>query len=177
MHGFTKGWLASWQANGWRTSAKKPVKNRELWEQLLAEAGRHEIEWVLVKGHDGVKLNERVDALAVAQRDLHARRRRLRSAICICKRGSAGPGGEASPGSPERGGQTTNAIARQLAGLTRGRRHCIGLARYAAARRVCGRVALPRCPGPPVTRVFSGVSLAASCDEAKYDRAPICLKP
>ncbi len=73
MHGFTKGWLASWQANRWRTSAKKPVKNRELWEQLLAEAGRHELEWVLVKGHDGVKLNERVDALAVAQRNLHAR--------------------------------------------------------------------------------------------------------
>jgi ribonuclease HI len=74
MHGFTKGWLAAWQANGWRTSAKKPVKNRELWEQLLAEAERHEIDWVLVKGHVGVKLNERVDALAVAQRDLHARR-------------------------------------------------------------------------------------------------------
>ena len=74
MHGFTKGWLASWQANGWRNAAKKPVKNRELWEQLLVEAHRHEIEWVLVKGHDGVKRNERVDALAVAQRDLHARR-------------------------------------------------------------------------------------------------------
>ena len=73
MHGFTKGWLAAWQANGWRTSAKKPVKNRELWEQLLAEAGRHEISWALVKGHAGVKLNERVDALATAQRDLHAR--------------------------------------------------------------------------------------------------------
>jgi ribonuclease HI len=74
MHGFTKAWLAAWQANGWRTSAKKSVKNRELWEQLLAEADRHEIDWVLVKGHIGVKLNERVDALAVAQRDLHARR-------------------------------------------------------------------------------------------------------
>ncbi len=74
MHGFTKGWLVSWQANGWRTAAKKPVKNRDLWEQLLAEACRHEIDWVLVKGHNGLKLNERVDALAVAQRDVHARR-------------------------------------------------------------------------------------------------------
>jgi len=55
-------------------SQKKSVKNRDLWEQLLAEADRHEIDWVLVKGHVGVKLNERVDALAVAQRDLHARR-------------------------------------------------------------------------------------------------------
>ncbi len=72
MHAFTKGWLVSWQANGWRTAAKQPVKNRELWEQLLGEAERHEIAWVLVKGHNGVKRNERVDALAVAQRDLHA---------------------------------------------------------------------------------------------------------
>ncbi len=73
MHAFTKGWLAIWQANGWRTAAKQPVKNRELWEQLLVEAGRHEIEWVLVKGHNGVARNERVDALAVAQRDRYAR--------------------------------------------------------------------------------------------------------
>ena len=72
MHGFTKGWIASWRSNGWRNSAKEPVKNRELWEQLLAQADRHEVEWVLVKGHDGVERNERVDALAVAQRDLHA---------------------------------------------------------------------------------------------------------
>lgn len=72
MHGFTRGWLATWQANGWRNSAKKPVKNRELWEQLLAEVARHQIDWVLVKGHNGVELNERVDALAVAQRDRHA---------------------------------------------------------------------------------------------------------
>jgi ribonuclease HI len=74
MHAFTKGWLRSWRANGWRTSARQPVKNRELWERLMAEAERHEIEWVLVKGHHGVQRNERVDALAVAQRDLHASR-------------------------------------------------------------------------------------------------------
>jgi ribonuclease HI len=76
MHGFTKGWIAAWQANGWRNSAKKPVKNRELWEQLLAEAGRHELKWVRVKGHDGVEYTERVDALAGAQRDLQAGRGR-----------------------------------------------------------------------------------------------------
>jgi len=69
---FTKGWLVSWRRNGWRTAAKQPVKNRELWEQLLAQAGRHEIEWVLVKGHNGVKRNERVDALAVAARKRYA---------------------------------------------------------------------------------------------------------
>ncbi|MGA2924476.1 MAG: ribonuclease HI [Solirubrobacteraceae bacterium] len=74
MHAFTKGWLRLWEANGWKTAGKQPVKNRELWEQLLAQARRHELEWVLVKGHNGVKLNERVDALAVAQRDRYARR-------------------------------------------------------------------------------------------------------
>jgi len=74
MHAFTKRWVVSWQANGWRTAAKQSVKNRELWERLLLEVRRHEIEWVLVKGHNGVTRNERVDALAVAQRDLHAPR-------------------------------------------------------------------------------------------------------
>ena len=73
MHAFTKGWLRIWQANDWRTASKQPVKNRELWEQLLIEARRHQIEWVLVKGHNGVARNERVDKLAVAQRDVYAR--------------------------------------------------------------------------------------------------------
>lgn len=73
MHGFTKGWLNAWRRNGWRTAARKPVKNRELWERLADEVARHQIEWTLVKGHAGVALNERVDALAVAQRDRHSR--------------------------------------------------------------------------------------------------------
>ena len=69
MNAFTKGWLASWQRNGWRTSAKQPVKNQELWQELLVEAARHQISWVLVKGHAGVAFNERVDVLAVLARD------------------------------------------------------------------------------------------------------------
>ncbi len=66
---FTNGWLVRWQRNGWRSSAKQPVKNRELWEELVAEVARHEIEWIKVKGHHGVELNERVDLLACAERD------------------------------------------------------------------------------------------------------------
>jgi ribonuclease HI len=62
------------QRNGWTTADKQPVKNRELWQQLLAEAARHEIEWVKVTGHSGVKLNERVDRLACAERDRQAER-------------------------------------------------------------------------------------------------------
>ena len=66
---FTNGWLDRWQRNGWTTSGKQAVKNRELWQELLAEVSRHEIEWVKVAGHAGVELNERVDVLACAERD------------------------------------------------------------------------------------------------------------
>lgn len=71
---FTNGWLDRWQHNGWATRNKQPVKNRELWLELLAEVARHEVEWVKVAGHAGVELNERVDRLACAERDLHAQR-------------------------------------------------------------------------------------------------------
>jgi ribonuclease HI len=72
MRAFTNGWLARWQRNGWATRDKQPVKNQELWQELLAEAARHRIEWVKVAGHAGVELNERVDRLACAERDRHA---------------------------------------------------------------------------------------------------------
>ena len=57
-------WLTKWKQNGWRTSANKPVKNRDLWELLEAEATRHVIERRWVKGHSGHPDNERADALA-----------------------------------------------------------------------------------------------------------------
>lgn len=57
-------WLPGWKARGWRTSAKKPVKNQDLWEALDAAASRHRIEWHWVPGHAGVPGNERVDQLA-----------------------------------------------------------------------------------------------------------------
>ena len=69
---FTNGWLVRWQRNGWMTSGKEPVKNRELWQELLEEVSRHTIEWVKVAGHAGVELNERVDRLACAERDRQA---------------------------------------------------------------------------------------------------------
>lgn len=59
-------WLARWKAKGWRTSDKKPVANRALWEALDAAMARHTVEWVWVKGHAGDPHNEEVDRLAVA---------------------------------------------------------------------------------------------------------------
>ncbi len=57
-------WLAGWKRNGWLTSAKKPVKNADLWQRLEKEAGRHEVEWRWVKGHSGHPGNELADQLA-----------------------------------------------------------------------------------------------------------------
>jgi ribonuclease HI len=69
MDAFEKGWLARWQRTGWRTSAKEPVANRDLWEMLLAQYARHAVTFTWVQGHAGVVHNERVDRLAVAARD------------------------------------------------------------------------------------------------------------
>ena len=66
--GITK-WIHSWQRNGWRTADKKPVKNAELWQQLLDAAARHQVRWHWVKGHSGHPENDRVDALACAEAD------------------------------------------------------------------------------------------------------------
>lgn len=66
---FKQNWLAKWQKNGWRTAAKKPVKNMELWQRLLAVSRRHQVKWQWVKGHAGHPQNERADALAVAARE------------------------------------------------------------------------------------------------------------
>ncbi|MGN6521266.1 MAG: ribonuclease HI [Dokdonella sp.] len=57
-------WMARWRANGWRTSDKQPVKNRDLWERLSAALASHEVRWHWVKGHNGHDENERVDELA-----------------------------------------------------------------------------------------------------------------
>ena len=57
-------WLAGWRANGWRTAAKKPVKNVDLWQRLEQAIGRHRVDWRWVKGHAGHAENERADALA-----------------------------------------------------------------------------------------------------------------
>lgn len=59
-----KSWIINWKKNGWRTSAKKPVKNVDLWQQLEAATQRHDITWHWVKGHTGHPGNERADELA-----------------------------------------------------------------------------------------------------------------
>ena len=67
--GITK-WIKNWKANGWRTAAKKPVKNQDLWQSLDAQCGHHQVEWRWVKGHAGHTENERADALANSAMDL-----------------------------------------------------------------------------------------------------------
>ena len=57
-------WIFGWQKNGWRTAARKPVKNADLWQELLKAVEPHQIEWRWVKGHDGDADNERADQLA-----------------------------------------------------------------------------------------------------------------
>ncbi len=57
-------WLERWKSNGWKTSARKPVKNQDLWQALDQATGRHSINWHWVKGHSGDPGNERADCLA-----------------------------------------------------------------------------------------------------------------
>lgn len=70
LEGATK-WLAGWQEKGWRKADKKPVLNVDLWQILADLLDAHNITWHWVKGHAGDVYNERVDALAVAQRDAY----------------------------------------------------------------------------------------------------------
>jgi len=71
---FRERWVDRWQKNGWRTTEKKPVKNEDLWRRLLDVAGKHEVEWNWVRGHNEHPENERADRLAVAARDAAAGR-------------------------------------------------------------------------------------------------------
>ena len=57
-------WLSNWKQKGWKTSAKKPVKNIDLWQQLDQQVARHEVQWHWVKGHSGHRENEIADQLA-----------------------------------------------------------------------------------------------------------------
>jgi len=63
MQGITE-WLAGWKRNGWRTSARKAVKNEDLWRELDHLCQIHDVGWRWVRGHDGHSMNERADALA-----------------------------------------------------------------------------------------------------------------
>ncbi|MFC3873139.1 ribonuclease HI [Neisseria musculi] len=57
-------WIHGWKRNGWKTAAKQPVKNEDLWRELERLAGLHDIKWAWVKGHAGHEENERADKLA-----------------------------------------------------------------------------------------------------------------
>ena len=65
---FTEGWITKWQKNGWRTSSKKDVENKDLWQKLIKLDQKHKIKWVKVKGHADNALNNLVDELAVTAR-------------------------------------------------------------------------------------------------------------
>jgi len=64
LRGGITEWLPGWKRNGWRTAAKKPVKNADLWQRLEAAEARHQVEWHWVKGHAESAENERADRLA-----------------------------------------------------------------------------------------------------------------
>lgn len=63
LDGITK-WVEGWKRRGWTNASKKPVRNADLWHELIEAAARHEITWLWVKGHAGHPENERVDRLA-----------------------------------------------------------------------------------------------------------------
>lgn len=65
VNAFKQGWVDGWLKRGWKKSNKKPVKNRDLWEEMLTAMQPHEVEWIKVKGHADNERNNRVDQLAV----------------------------------------------------------------------------------------------------------------
>ena len=71
INAFTQGWLDNWQAYGWRTSAKKPVQNKELWLRLLQLIKVHKVQFRKVQGHSNNTYNNRCDSLARAQIQKH----------------------------------------------------------------------------------------------------------
>jgi len=64
MKAFTDRWLVGWQKNGWKTAAKQPVKNQDLWKRLVPLIATHKVTWRWVRGHSGHPENERCDVLA-----------------------------------------------------------------------------------------------------------------
>lgn len=65
MKGITE-WIEQWKKRGWKTAARKPVKNVELWQRLEQAISRHDVKWTWIKGHSGVPENERADELATS---------------------------------------------------------------------------------------------------------------
>lgn len=65
IDGITK-WVSGWQKRGWISASRKPVRNEDLWHELIEQTARHRVRWHWVRGHDGHVENERVDRLASA---------------------------------------------------------------------------------------------------------------
>ena len=66
VNAFNQGWLKNWKNNNWQTASKEPVKNRELWEELLDLTKKHKVKFNKVKGHSTNELNNRCDFLATS---------------------------------------------------------------------------------------------------------------
>ena len=64
FNGFSEGWIWNWIRNGWKTAAKKPVENKELWQELFELTKKHKVNWNKVKGHADNEFNNRCDKLA-----------------------------------------------------------------------------------------------------------------
>lgn len=64
INAFNLHWISRWRLNGWRTAAKKPVQNQDLWQELVELTSKHEVKWIKVKGHSDDYYNERCDRLA-----------------------------------------------------------------------------------------------------------------
>ena len=64
VNAFLQGWIYNWQKNNWKTADKKPVKNKELWQELYLELSKHKFEFIKVKGHSDNEFNNRCDELA-----------------------------------------------------------------------------------------------------------------
>lgn len=73
LDGITK-WIHGWQRNGWKNASKQPVRNADLWRDLIDAVARHQVEWIWVKGHSGHPENERADRLASDAADVAAQR-------------------------------------------------------------------------------------------------------
>ena len=69
VRAFNDNWIDGWIKNGWKNSARKAVKNTDLWQRLLKAKAPHDIDFVWVRGHDGNETNERCDKLATAAAD------------------------------------------------------------------------------------------------------------
>jgi len=66
INAFKQRWIENWQKRGWKKADKKPVENRDLWEEMLKVMSPHKVDWIKVKGHSTNELNNRVDRIAVA---------------------------------------------------------------------------------------------------------------